>query len=159
MAREVLHHEAELIDAGALDAEELGAIREFVERANPEVVIVRPDDPFATPLYEGRAADAHLHLAPGRYPAVGTSDARRLVVIVGGSPFAAGSLASAAFTVSDATTDPGREPDDGRSAATTTATARPPADRTPPTHRRPQPMRQAPPAAGVDRPAAPGLEL
>lgn len=53
------------------------------------VTIDDPDDPFGTPLYEGRAGDATRVLAPGTYAAVGLDDnATAWTVVVPDAPTA-----------------------------------------------------------------------
>ncbi|SEE94192.1 hypothetical protein [Jiangella alba] len=97
VAREVLRRAHDILAADIGRAEDIAVAHDVAERANPEVVIAHPDDPFDLPLYEGRAAEAHLRLGPGVYPARDKQDVSEMVVVVGTSPFSDTGLASAAF--------------------------------------------------------------
>lgn len=96
IAKEILRREEDVVEVGLVDADDLVRIREFVARADREVVISRPSDPWGTPIYQGPAAEAHLHLEPGRYEAHGRTDLVNCEVVVGPSPFSNNGLASAA---------------------------------------------------------------
>ncbi|MBB5788756.1 hypothetical protein [Jiangella mangrovi] len=102
IAKQVLRRGDDIIAAGLLDADDLDHIHDLVLRAERDIVIRRDGDPFGKPLYQGPAADAHLHLEPGRYKAHGSLDPVGCVVIIGPSPFSEGGLASAAFDLQGA---------------------------------------------------------
>ncbi|WP_116953320.1 hypothetical protein [Jiangella endophytica] len=131
VAREVMRRAPDILAADIGHAADIAVAHDVAELADPEVVIPHPRDPLGTPpRYEGRAAEAHLRLEPGVYPARNTQDASELVVVVGTSPFSDNGLASAAFPA--ARQDP------------------------PPRRARFMPMEQSP--NGVDRPD-PGIVL
>ncbi len=97
VAREVLRRAPDIHAADIGRAEDIAVAHDVAERADPEVVIPDPGDPSGTPHYEGRAAEAHLRLKPGVYPARDKRDASEMVVVVGTSPFSDTGLASAAI--------------------------------------------------------------
>lgn len=79
----------------ALDGASLEVLGIVVARADREVTVPHPDEPFDPPIFEGPASQAHTLLIPGAYRAQTFDSEQDVTVIVGASPLAPTGRASA----------------------------------------------------------------